>query len=111
MSVVVKGMEMPTDCSSCVFKTVIGVDHWKCKASGEEFYAWDVGWGDKTYIRHSSCPLENLPSAQKTGKWIEDNDRIIAGHCSLCGWNAIYDETDVLGMPYCPNCGARMERE
>ena len=42
------------------------------------------------------------------GKWIEDDDEIISGHCSVCGWNAILYETDVVGMPYCPNCGARM---
>ena len=65
MSVVVKGMEMPSDCSNCIFKTVIGVDIWKCNASGEEFHAWDVGWGDKPYIRHSSCPLVPVPLVEE----------------------------------------------
>lgn len=43
------------------------------------------------------------------GKWIEENDIIVHGHCSSCGWNAIWQETDVFGMPYCPNCGSRMD--
>lgn len=45
----------------------------------------------------------------KHGKWIEEDDAIITGTCSVCGWNAIFAETDVSGMPYCPNCGARMD--
>ena len=55
--------------------------------------------------------LERAQAEQETGKWIAGYDLIIAGHCSLCGWNAIRGETDVLGMPYCPNCGSKMERE
>ena len=45
------------------------------------------------------------------GKWIEEDDAVIHGHCSICGWNAIWQETDVFGMPYCPNCGAKMDSE
>lgn len=44
----------------------------------------------------------------KHGRWIEEDDAIIHGHCSSCGWSAIWQETDVFGMPYCPNCGAKM---
>ena len=54
------------------------------------------------------------PSAQqgrKTGHWIEIEDEIITGKCSVCGWDAIFAETDVVGMPYCPNCGADMRGE
>lgn len=52
--------------------------------------------------------IEALAQERKTGKWIEDDDEIISGHCSVCGWSAILYETDVVGMPYCPNCGADM---
>lgn len=45
----------------------------------------------------------------KYGHWINGNDNIIIGTCSVCGWNAINGETDVSGMPYCPNCGAKMD--
>lgn len=44
--------------------------------------------------------IQDLPSAEKRGRWIED------GHyerCSECGEYA--DELH----NYCPNCGARME--
>ena len=47
----------------------------------------------------------------KHGEWIEVDDAIITGTCSVCGWNAIFAETDVTGMPYCPNCGAKMDGE
>ena len=45
------------------------------------------------------------------GEWIEVDDAIITGTCSVCGWNAIFAETDVTGMPYCPHCGAKMDGE
>ena len=35
-------------------------------------------------------------------------DGLIAGECSACHWQATQYEDDVVGMPYCPNCGAKM---
>lgn len=59
--------------------------------------------------------LSKAPTADvkkvRHAKWIKDDDNIISGHCSRCEWNAIFYETDVLGMPYCPNCGAKMDEE
>lgn len=48
---------------------------------------------------------------QKTGKWIEVDDfyNRIRGRCSECGWESHMYEDDVVGMDYCPNCGARLE--
>lgn len=43
------------------------------------------------------------------GKWIEVDDVSISCKCSVCGWEAHLYEDDVYGMPYCPNCGARMK--
>ena len=45
------------------------------------------------------------------GKWIVVDDAYnrISGKCSACGWKAHLYEDDVVGMPYCPNCGANME--
>lgn len=58
--------------------------------------------------------LEEMPTIEerKTGRWIEvdDADDRISGRCSNCGWEAHLYEDDVVGMPYCPNCGARMAR-
>jgi Zn finger protein HypA/HybF involved in hydrogenase expression len=43
------------------------------------------------------------------GKWIKIDDVSISCRCSVCGWEAHLYEDDVYGMPYCPNCGARMK--
>ena len=43
------------------------------------------------------------------GEWIEVDDASISCRCSVCGWEAHLYEDDVYGMPYCPNCGARMK--
>ena len=55
----------------------------------------------------------SVPSAdvveRKTGKWIDVDDYIISGSCSACGWQAHLYEDDVVGMNFCPNCGAKME--
>ena len=52
------------------------------------------------------------PSTEpKTGKWEEICNDHISGRCSACGWEAHLYEDDVVGVPYCPNCGARMEVE
>lgn len=51
------------------------------------------------------------PSESKTGKWEEICNDHIRGRCSACGWEAHLYEDDVVGMPYCPNCGAKMEVE
>ena len=64
----------------------------------------------KTIIKR----FEQLPSTQsesKKGKWIEAYDPFnrISGRCSVCGWEAHLYEDDVVGMNYCPNCGAKME--
>lgn len=45
------------------------------------------------------------------GHWIDGNDSIIVGTCSVCGWSVFIGETNISGMPYCPNCGAKMDEE
>lgn len=47
------------------------------------------------------------------GHWIDvsDNYNRIRGRCSVCGWEAHMYEDDVVGMNYCPNCGADMREE
>ena len=56
--------------------------------------------------------IEHAPTIEerKTGEWIEVDDHYnrISGRCSVCGWEALLYETDVVGMDYCPNCGADM---
>ena len=59
--------------------------------------------------------LIGLPSVDvqpvRHGRWIEVDDAYnrISGRCSECGWEAHLYEDDVVGMPYCPNCGTRMK--
>ena len=43
------------------------------------------------------------------GEWIEVDDYFIRCKCSICGWESHKYEDDVYGMPYCPNCGAKMK--
>lgn len=52
-----------------------------------------------------------IPAEQKFGKWIVMDDDRISGRCSVCGWEAHMYEDDVVGMDYCPNCGAKMEEQ
>lgn len=53
--------------------------------------------------------IKAIPSAERKGHWIHEDDGIIHGRCSNCGWVAVWQSTDVFGMDFCPNCGARME--
>ena len=59
--------------------------------------------------------IDSMPTIEaepiRHGRWIEEDDAIIHGHCSSCGWVSVWQETDVLGMNYCPNCGARMDED
>ena len=50
---------------------------------------------------------------KRTGKWIEIEDfyNRISGRCSVCGWESHMYDDDVVGMNFCPNCGADMRGE
>ena len=72
------------------------------------------GFRSSTGLIHKTTAYEvirHLPSAQperKRGHWIEVDDDLIRGKCSVCGWEAHLYEDDVVGMDFCPNCGADM---
>jgi len=78
------------------------------------WYDEDGYESDDDYKRECITELINgVPSARperKKGKWIEVDDHYnrISGRCSACGWEALLYETDVVGMDFCPNCGAKM---
>lgn len=64
MIILITDVKMPTCCDECAFVKTVGLDRWKCELSGCDFNSWDVGWADGTenkYIRHSSCPLVEVP--------------------------------------------------
>ena len=66
-----------------------------------------------TIARIMQKSINELPSAERHGRWIEFDDAYnrISGRCSVCGWESHLYEDDVVGMPYCPNCGTRMDGE
>lgn len=86
-------------------------------ALGEKPLAWTEGeyeLGLQNQWQSDVDALNGLPSAQperKTGRWIDEayDPFIISGRCSVCGWEAHLYEDDVVGMNYCPNCGAKMD--
>ena len=45
----------------------------------------------------------------KRARWVLVQNAIVHGYCSRCGWLAKWQETDVYGCKYCPNCGSKME--
>lgn len=54
--------------------------------------------------------IEELPLAERRGKWIHDGKDFPHGcdwiHCSVCGKRGINVPADLTN--YCPNCGAKM---
>ena len=70
------------------------------------------GFFPKRGIDAAICAIEDLPSAERQGKWVNEKYRWIksismwwsaAYECSVCG------EAGIKDWHYCPNCGARME--
>lgn len=52
--------------------------------------------------------INEIPSAEKTGMWLDIKPALFHlsyATCSLCGERSAIEEAN-----YCPNCGARMER-
>ena len=60
---------------------------------------------DKGY----QCGYKDRKNEPQKGEWIEVDDYFIRCKCSICGWESHKYEDDVYGMPYCPNCGAKMK--
>ena len=61
------------------------------------------GYGNVTMAMRDALELLK----ERTGRWVEEPDRLRHWHCSECG----FVEGVVCGMEnYCPNCGAQMEK-
>ena len=59
---------------------------------------------DKAYIIGT---LEELPSAERKGKWELAED---GWYCTACELYPPFDcDPEEKGIPYCPNCGSRNE--
>lgn len=65
----------------------------------DEIDTFCAGWRDYAISR-----IKSLPSAEKTGKWIDSIDHD-GWFCSKCGYSisSRYGKYN-----YCPNCGSRM---
>ena len=60
-------------------------------------------------IADNGDSIRTIPSAEKTGHWISiiRNEDMFGVRCSKC--EAEY--TGLIGANFCPNCGAKMEKE
>ena len=68
--------------------------------------------GERNMMGCTIQMLEDLPSAQKTGKWIEHEDWYDTYYeCSSCGeeFSLIEGTPKDNGYNYCPSCGTKME--
>ena len=75
-----------------------------------------TGYKKSEYRQGYSDAVHDFREKSKIGHWI--NRHIIANRsidiigCSECGEEFSYDaETGISEYNYCPNCGAKMERE
>lgn len=87
MGVYVPGMEIPSNCEKCDFLVHIGLDKYRCKRTGKEFYSWEVGWGSEPRIRLADCPLIEVPAPH--GRLIDDHEvrtRMIGLSFSVQTW-------------------------
>lgn len=64
------------------------------------------------YRAHINAEIMNAPTIDtdpvRHGKWENGTDNTEYKECSLCGW--VHDVL-TYGNNYCPNCGARMDKE
>lgn len=66
-------------------------------------------WNEEMATVYEFKGCDNCELDRPKGKWIEyDEDGLYAGECSCCKWKAVLYESNVLGMNFCPNCGADM---
>lgn len=87
------------DANKINFKEIIG---------GESDFAKDVREAVQTFI-NSQPTIKAKPV--RHGKW-EDYDGVIRINCSNCG--KVYLNTTILEVGkcnFCPNCGAKMDKE
>lgn len=71
MSVVVIGMDMPTNCLQCSFVRIVS-DHYYCGCNANCMLGEYVGEYLEGVRRHEGCPLVELPSGH--GRLIDGNE-------------------------------------
>ena len=68
----------------------------------KEIYEWHDNVTKERIIEH----FKQLPSAERTGRWIENE---FGAYCSECGLYAYRSNGIPWKSNYCPMCGARLE--
>lgn len=104
MSILIKGIDMPTNCTRCPCSN----DETRyCRAANK--YIPMLG-------KPSFCPLEEAEE-RKTGKWLPDNNSVYKMRfiCSECRESQVVPTTGFTKYKpiwdFCPLCGAKMEVE
>lgn len=72
---------------------------------------WDdkEGFAQKRGIDAAICAIEDLPSAERHGRWVDVEPaphNLFYATCSVCG-----DRQTIEVANYCPNCGASLRGE
>lgn len=65
------------------------------------------------FLSKTACrQIEQIPTADvqkiRYGEWIEDSDDVI---CTVCHEDFNMFDNDTERFKYCPNCGAKMDKE
>lgn len=103
MSVLIRDMKMPRNCSDCPLQSGV----WDCRLT-QKIYNWGLT------ERPSDCPLIEVPSDDVRevvrGEWQREENwetgyGVWVNVCSAC--RAI-TPVNVSRYKYCPNCGADM---
>ena len=78
----------------------------KCKNAENEL----TDEADRKGVRVARFIIGELPSADRpSGEWIKRGTKITCSNCKSA-WSTSFD-TIIVGMRYCPSCGARMENK
>lgn len=79
---------------------------------------WDdkEGFAQKRGIDAAICAIEDLPSAERHGRWLMTDAYPHRIYCSNCYGTYALDHWGIwidgsLPRAYCPNCGAKMDEE
>lgn len=75
-------------------------------------YDKDMGHEGVTAVCMACGGIDRMPAVDaepvKHSEWVEEKDRVLHWHCRECG---LVEGIAHYMMHYCPNCGAKMDKE